>query len=125
MVIRSSLCNQQALSSLGSPPWTLSIWYFLQVKTLRLISQFSTLNALQELAIGIGGIKLLNKDTHTLINSAFSANLYFNQLTEWSYTGKGLKLVIDEGEGGLVRTLEMITASVCYLLVTKCTYLTT
>lgn len=66
----------------------------------------------QDLAIGISGLRVLNKDTHTPINSTFASNIYYNQLTEWSYTATGVKLVVDEAEGGLVRTLEMITACV-------------
>jgi len=62
--------------------------------------------------IGIGGIRMLNKDTHMPVSSVFAANIYFNQITEYGYTSKGVRLVVDEGDGGTHRSLEVITQSV-------------
>ncbi len=66
----------------------------------------------QDLAVGVMGIRILNKETHMAINSSFLANLYYNQFVEWSNDSKGIKLVIEESTGGLQRTIELLTPSV-------------
>jgi hypothetical protein len=55
---------------------------------------------------------MLNKDTHMPVSSVFAASIYFNQITEYGYTSKGVRLVVDEGDGGTHRSLEVITQSV-------------
>ncbi|ELR24836.1 myosin head (motor domain) domain containing protein [Acanthamoeba castellanii str. Neff] len=64
-----------------------------------------------DMVIGIGGIRMLNKDTHMPVSSVFAASIYFNQITEYGYTSKGVRLVVDEGDGGTHRSLEVITQS--------------
>jgi hypothetical protein len=66
----------------------------------------------QNMAVGISGIRMLNKDTNTPVSSVFAATIYYNQITEYGFTSKGVKMVIDEGDGGTHRSLEVITQSV-------------